>query len=76
MTNEALLARALDADTSPKGLELLRVNAGRLAASGDPRPWLDGELTPAQNIASTFWQEPGNAVEWSSPTACASTSTG
>lgn len=67
MTNEALFARALDADTSPKGLELLRVRAGHLAASGNPRPWQDGELTPAQNIASTFWQEPGNAVEWYFP---------
>jgi hypothetical protein len=28
---------------------------------------VDGELTPAQNIASTFWQEPGNAVEWYFP---------
>jgi pimeloyl-ACP methyl ester carboxylesterase len=67
VTNEALLAHAFDADTSPKGLELLRVHAGRLAPSGDPRPWQDGELTPAQNIASTFWQEPGNAVEWYFP---------
>jgi pimeloyl-ACP methyl ester carboxylesterase len=67
VTNEALFARALDADTSPKGLELLRVRAGHLAASGNPRPWQDGELTPAQNIASTFWQEPGNAVEWYFP---------
>ncbi len=67
VTNEALLAHAFDADTVPKGLELLEVHAGRLAASGDPRPWKDGELTPAQNIASTFWQEPGNAVEWYFP---------
>jgi pimeloyl-ACP methyl ester carboxylesterase len=67
VTNEAQLAYAFDANTSPKGLELLRVHAGHLAASGDPRPWQDGELTPAQNLASTFWQEPGNAVEWYFP---------
>ena len=67
VTNEALLAHAFDADTVPKGLELLKVHAGRLADSGNPRPWRNGELTPAQNIASTFWQEPGNAVEWYFP---------
>ena len=67
VTNEALLGHALDKDTSPKGFELLRVNAGRLAASGNPRPWVNGELTPVQNLASTFWQEPGNAVEWYFP---------
>jgi pimeloyl-ACP methyl ester carboxylesterase len=67
VTNEALLAHAFDATTLPKGLELLEVHAGSLAASGNPRPWRDGELTPAQNIASTFWQEPGNAVEWYFP---------
>jgi pimeloyl-ACP methyl ester carboxylesterase len=67
VTNAALLAHAFDADTVPKGLELLEVHAGRLAASGDPRPWEDGELSPVQNIASTFFQEPGNAVEWYFP---------
>ena len=36
VTNEALLGHAFDKDTSPAGLELLRVRAGRLAASGDP----------------------------------------
>jgi pimeloyl-ACP methyl ester carboxylesterase len=67
VTNEALLGYAFDKDTSPKGLELLRARAGRLAASGDPRPWQDGELSPVQNLASTFWQEPGNGVEWYFP---------
>jgi pimeloyl-ACP methyl ester carboxylesterase len=67
VTNEALLGYAFDKNTSPAGLELLRVHAGALAASGDPRPWKDGELTPVQNLASTFWQEPGNGVEWYFP---------
>lgn len=67
VTNEALLAHAFDADTVPDGLKLLEVHAGRLASSGNPRPWKNGELTPAQNIAATFWQEPGNSVEWYFP---------
>jgi hypothetical protein len=69
VTNEALLGHAFDKDTSPSGLglELLRVRAGGLAASGNPRRWRNGELTPVQNIASTFFQEPGNGVEWYFP---------
>jgi pimeloyl-ACP methyl ester carboxylesterase len=67
VTNEAQLGYALDADTSPKELGLLHFNAGKLAASGDPRPWQDGGLTPIQNVAKTFWQEPGNGVEWYFP---------
>jgi hypothetical protein len=67
VTNEALLGHALDRDTSPKGLELLRVRAGSLAPSGDPRPWRNGELTPVQNLVTTFFQEPGNGVEWYFP---------
>jgi pimeloyl-ACP methyl ester carboxylesterase len=67
VTNEALVGYAFDKNTSPAGLELLRVHAGRLADSGDPRPWQDGELSPVQNLASTFWQEPGNGVEWYFP---------
>jgi hypothetical protein len=67
VTNEALLGHALDRDTSPKDLELLRVRAGSLAPSGDPRPWRNGELTPVQNLVATFFQEPGNGVEWYFP---------
>ena len=46
VTNEAALGFAFDATTSPSGFELIRIRAGGLAASGDPRPWQDGELTP------------------------------
>jgi pimeloyl-ACP methyl ester carboxylesterase len=67
VTNEALLAHSFDRDTSPQSLALLHVNAGRLAASGDPRPWEDGGITPAANIARTFGREPANGVEWYFP---------
>ena len=67
VTNEALFGHAFDADTSPRGLELIRVNAGGLAPAGDPRPWQDGELSPIQRVAQTFAQEPLNGVEWYFP---------
>ena len=38
MTNEGLLGYAFDKDTSPQGLELIRINAGSLATSGRPGP--------------------------------------
>jgi pimeloyl-ACP methyl ester carboxylesterase len=67
VTNEALLAHAFDRDTSPPYLGLLHVNAGGLAAAGDPRPWVDGGITPASRLADTFGQEPSNGVEWYFP---------
>lgn len=66
-TTRALLAYAFDRDTSPESLALLHVNAGALAAAGDPRDWEDGGITPVANIAETFGQEPANAVEWYFP---------
>ena len=67
VTNEALLGHAFDRETSPPDLALLHVNAGGLAAAGNPRPWVDGNLTPAQNLARTLGQEPANGVEWYYP---------
>jgi hypothetical protein len=67
VTNEALLGYALDKNTSPEVLGDVQVRAGALARSGDPRPWVSGELTPIQNVAQLFFQEPGNAVEWYFP---------
>jgi len=67
VTNEALLAHAFDRDTSPADLALLHVNAGGLAAAGNPRPWVDGGITPADRLAATFGQEPSNGVEWYFP---------
>jgi hypothetical protein len=64
VTNEALLGYAFDADTSPSGLELIRIRAGGLAPSGDPRPWQDGELTPIARFARTFATESPNATQW------------
>jgi pimeloyl-ACP methyl ester carboxylesterase len=67
VTNRALLGNAFDRDTSPASLALLHVNAGGLAASGTPRDWVDGGVTPISRLAQTFGQEPSNAVEWYFP---------
>jgi pimeloyl-ACP methyl ester carboxylesterase len=67
VTNRALLGHAFDRDTSPAALGLLHVNGGGLAASGDPRDWVDGGVTPVSRLAETFGQEPSNAVEWYFP---------
>jgi pimeloyl-ACP methyl ester carboxylesterase len=68
VTNRALFGYAFDRDTSPAALGLLHINGGGLAASGDPRDWLDGGVTPVSRLAQTFGQEPSNAVEWYFPT--------
>ena len=67
ITNQALLGYAFDRDSSPAELGLLHVNGGGLAASGNPRDWVDGGLTPVSRLAQTFGQEPTNAVEWYFP---------
>lgn len=67
VTNRGLLGYAFDADTSPQSLALIHVRSGQLAASGDPRDWVDGEVTPIARLADTFAQEPANGVEWYFP---------
>jgi pimeloyl-ACP methyl ester carboxylesterase len=67
VTNRALFGYAFDRDTSPDELGLLHINAGGLAASGDPRDWDDGGITPVARLAATFGQEPVNGVEWYFP---------
>ena len=66
-TNEAGFGYAFDETTAPQALGLLHVRAGGLAATGDPRPWRDGENTPIQRLARTFSTEPANGVEWYFP---------
>ena len=68
-TNEGALGFAFDNDTSPKALSLIQVRAGQLAASGDPRGWQNGEVTPVQNIAKGFGgdQYGTNSVDWYYP---------
>jgi hypothetical protein len=67
VTNEAQFGYAFDATTSPRDLELIQIRAGRLAASGDPRGWQDGELTPIRRFAQAYSANDPNAVEWYYP---------
>jgi hypothetical protein len=54
-TNEGGFGFGTDAATSPPSLRAAQVHAGRLAASGDPRPWVrDGAITPIQRWATMF----------------------
>ena len=62
VTDRALLGFAFDRDTSPLPSDQ-QINGGGLAASGVPRDWVDGGVTPVSRLAATFGQEPTNAVE-------------
>jgi pimeloyl-ACP methyl ester carboxylesterase len=66
VTNRALFGFAFDRDTSPLPSDQ-QINGGGLAASEDPRDWVDGGVSSVGRLAETFGQEPTNAVEWYFP---------
>jgi hypothetical protein len=53
-TNAAGYGHALDEATSPDSLRLVHMHIGSLAATGDPRPWVDGELGTVRRAATMF----------------------
>lgn len=67
VTNEAQFGYAFDESTSPASLALIHIRAGRLADSGDPRGWQDGELTPIRRFARAYAADRPNATEWYYP---------
>jgi hypothetical protein len=67
VTNEALLGYAFDETTAPDSLSLIHIRAGELAASGDPRGWQDGEVTPIRRFARAYAADSPNATEWYYP---------
>jgi pimeloyl-ACP methyl ester carboxylesterase len=67
VTNEAGLGFVFDKSTSPAALALIHIRAGRLADSGNPRGWKDGELTPIRRFAKAFAADAPNATEWYYP---------
>lgn len=67
VTNEAQFGYAFDETTSPDELALIHIRAGRLADSGDPRGWQDGELTPIRRHARIYAANAPNATEWYYP---------
>jgi hypothetical protein len=54
VTNAGGYGYALDHDTSPAGLTLVHMHIGHLAAAGDPRPWVDGDLGTVARAATMF----------------------
>jgi len=67
VTNEAQFGYAFDETTSPDSLPLIHIHAGGLAASGDPRGWQGGELTPIRRFAKAYAADAPNATEWYYP---------
>ena len=53
-TNEAQYGYAIDNDTSPPTLAAAQGHVGHLAPSGNPRGWIDDEITPIQRFAAMF----------------------
>jgi hypothetical protein len=53
-TNAGGYGYAVDNDTSPSNLALVHMHIGSLAATGDPRPWADGELGTVARAAEMF----------------------
>jgi pimeloyl-ACP methyl ester carboxylesterase len=53
-TNEAQYGFALDNDTSPASLIAAQGHIGHLATSGNPRGWVDDEISPIRRFASMF----------------------
>ena len=58
-TNAGQYGYAVDATTSPESLALVQSHIGRLAGSGDPRGWKDGELGTVKRAASVFSEKVG-----------------
>jgi hypothetical protein len=67
VTNEAMFGYAFDESTSPESLSIIHIHAGRLAETGDPRGWKEGELTPLGRMARAWAAESPNATEWYYP---------
>ncbi len=53
-TNEAQYGFAVDNDTSPASLIAAQGHIGHLAPSGNPRGWVDNEISPIQRFAAMF----------------------
>lgn len=67
VTNAAFLGHVFDPDYSPRAFAALQVNAGRLAPSGDPRPWRSGERTPIRRFARAMGGTAPDMAEWYYP---------
>ena len=70
-TNLAQWGYASDTQTSPPNVAAFQAHVGRLAASGDPRGWVQaGDITPIARYARMFsgtWVEDTDGVAWYHP---------
>ncbi len=64
VTNEAFAGFLFAESTA---VVSLHVRVGELAASGDPRPWVNGPYSSVPAACAAFTEEPGNAMEWFYP---------
>ena len=67
VTNAAALGHTVDTETGSERLALIQVHAGALAAEGDPRPWVDGELVPVRRVGRLFARRGIDGVAWFHP---------
>jgi hypothetical protein len=63
VTNEAFFGLLVTGGAIPA----FDMRAGRLAATGNPRPWVNGPQSNVPRICRTFTQEPHNGLEWYYP---------
>jgi pimeloyl-ACP methyl ester carboxylesterase len=67
-SNAAAYGYAVDTQTGPKSLALVQSHLGQLAASGDPRGFVDGGLAPVSRAATVFAGAPGmDGSSWYHP---------
>ena len=85
VNHRAQYGYAIDTETGPESLALVQMHVGKLAPSGDPRDWQDGELGSVERAATVFsgpvgmdgtaWYHPrrltldGSATNGGTPTA-------
>jgi hypothetical protein len=64
-TNETLLGDAMGLLYPARGPAA--PHAGHPARAGDPRPWVDGDITPVARLAAWTAQSPIDTVDWYTP---------
>ena len=64
-TNQAWLGLASQVLYPPKADAV--AHAGHPAATGDPRAWIDGDITPIARLARFLTQTPINTIDWYIP---------
>ncbi len=66
-TTRAQFGYAIDAETSPEAFRLAQLHAGSLAETGEPRDWVNGELTTIDRAARVFTNPILGGTSWFHP---------